>query len=329
LTIAPAQILEANRSYKGGWPFSLFLPPEEFPMTTFAKSNGFPGVLAGVKLLGEVITWSCNGVTIRHLDLITALRDADLDESVARELAPRHAFSRACRKLSEARIIRQVAEDETTIHFQFTSEHKEGDRYSYDFETLLTLTKATGKVTCDIAGLATLAQEHLDHCIQARTGSDVTRIVQRLFERKADLFPIREKGGAYFVPQEHVGFVDQVQAFLGKINGRMQRYPVPAGTPEGDRSVKESVAAALSALIAEHEAAIGSFGEDTRSVTLERAAERIRLTRHKIEAYACYLGEERDRLNRDVAAASARLRARVEELATIRSGEAASLTIPA
>jgi hypothetical protein len=143
-------------------------------MTTLAKSNGFPGVLAGVKLLGEVITWSCNGVTIRHLDLITALRDADLDESVARELAPRHAFSRACRKLSEARIIRQVAEDEATIHFQFTSEHKEGDRYSYDFETLLTLTKATGKVTCDIAGLATLAQENLDHCIQARTGSDVT-----------------------------------------------------------------------------------------------------------------------------------------------------------
>jgi hypothetical protein len=156
-----------------------------------------------------------------------------------------------------------------------------------------------------------------------------TGIVQRLFERRADLFPIREKGGAYFVPQEHVGFVDQVQAFLGKINGRMQRYPVPAGTPEGDRSVKESVAAALSALIAEHEAAIASFGEDTRSVTLERAAERIRLTRYKIEAYACYLGEERDRLNRDVAAASARLRARVEELATFRSGEDASVAIPA
>ena len=32
----------------------------------------------------------------------------------------------------------------------------------------------------------------------ARTGSDVTRGVQRLFERRADLFPIRESGGVYF-----------------------------------------------------------------------------------------------------------------------------------
>src|SRR5262249_32983044 len=64
-------------------------------------------------------------------------------------------------------------------------------------------------------GLATLAQEELDRCIEARTGGDVTRIVQRLFERQADLFPIRPAGGAYFTPQEHAAFVDKVQCFLG------------------------------------------------------------------------------------------------------------------
>jgi hypothetical protein len=292
-------------------------------MTTLTRTNGFPGVLAGGKLLGEVITWNCTGVLIRHRDLIDALRDAGLDETVARELAPRHAFARACKKLSEARIIRQVAEDDQVIRFQFTAEHRDGDRFTYDLETMLTLDKATGRVSCDLPGLATLAQEHLDHCLQARTGGDITRIVQRLFERRADLFPIRDKGGAYFVPQEHVGFVDRVQAFLGQINGRLARFPVPAGTPEGDRSVKESVAAGLSALITEHEAAIASFGADTRADTLQRAAERIRLTRHKIEAYACYLAEERARLERELASASARLRARVEELATLRAEEVA------
>jgi hypothetical protein len=283
-------------------------------MTTLTNPNGFPGVTAGVKLLGEVITWTCSGVVIRHIDLIEALRDADLDESVARELAPRHAFSRACKKLSEARIIRRVNENATVITFQFTAEHRAGNHFTYDLETMLTLDKATGKVTCDLAGLATLAQEHLDHCLQARTGSDVTRIVQRLFERRADLFPIRERGGAYFVPQEHVPFVDRVQLFLGKINGRLARFPVPAGTPEGDRSVKESVAAGLSELIAEHEAAIASFGEDTRADTLQRAAERIRLTRFKIEVYAKYLQGEHDRLERELNDASARLRTRVAEL---------------
>jgi hypothetical protein len=273
-------------------------------------------VTPGTRLLGEVISWTCSGVAINHLDLIAALRDAGLDESVARELAPRHAFARACRKLARERIIRQVSEDSKAIVFQFTSERKEDDRFTYELETLLTLEKDSGKVTCPLPGLAALAQEELDRCIAARTGGDVTRIVQRLFERRADLFPIRQKGGAYFVPQEHADFVDKAQRFLGKLNGQMLRFPVPSGTNHGDRSVKDAVASGLSSLIEDHRRAVAEFGADTRESTLERAAERIRLTRFKVQTYSAYLAEERDRLERDLAHAAAELRRKVEQLAT-------------
>src|SRR5262249_25356441 len=121
------------------------------------------GLLAaeGARLLGEIITWSCGGLTVRHLDLVGALRSSGLEEGVARELAPRHAFSRACKKLAQARIIRQLREDKDALTFQFTAERREDGVYSYDFETLLTLDKAKGKVSCPLAGLATLAQEEL------------------------------------------------------------------------------------------------------------------------------------------------------------------------
>lgn len=287
-------------------------------MKTLGKVNGLLTPAEGMPLLGEIVTWTCSGATVRYSDLIAALRDCRLDDSVARELAPRHAFTRACKKLAQQRIIRQVAEDATTIRFQFTAEQREGDRYSYDFETLLTLEKATGKVTCDLAGLATLAQEELDRCIQIRTGSDLTRIIQKLFERTADLFPIREQGGAYFCPQEHVDLLEKVQCFLGRLNGRMQRFPIPAGTPHGDRSVKESVAAGLKALITAHEEAVERFGDDTRPDTLERAAERIRQTRFKVEAYAAYLAEERERLDRELSMAARKLRSKVESIAAGR-----------
>jgi len=273
------------------------------------------GVHADAALLGEVITWSCSGVRVRHADLIAALRSCGLDESAAREIAPRHAFTRACKKLSERRIIRQVGEDAARITFQFTSEEREGDRFRYDLEAVLTLEKATGKVSCDLEGLATLAQEALDDCTEARGGADVTRVIQKLFERNADLFPIREFGGVYFVPSEHAPFLDRVDRFVRRLNGGMRRFPVPAGTPHGDRSVREAVAAGIEALVAEHAAAVESFGSDTRAGTVERAAERIKLTRFKVEAYAAYLGEERDRLDRDLNAASRRLRQRVEEMA--------------
>jgi hypothetical protein len=274
----------------------------------------FP-LAAGTRLLGEVIAWTCSGVSVTHPALLAALREAGLDESVARELAPKHAFTRACRRLSDARIIRQVAEDEATVRFQFTAEHRAGDRIEYELETMLTLDKKTGKVTCDLPGLATLAQEELDRATDARSGGDVTRVIQKLFDRHADLFPVRPQGGCYFTPARHAGFVDRVQAMLGRLTGQILRFPVPAGTAEGDRSVKESVAAGLAQLIDEHRKAVAAFGEDTRPDTLQRAADRIRQTRLKVEAYAELLADEKSKLDRAVAAARDELRGKVGHLA--------------
>ncbi len=274
---------------------------------------------AGTPLLGEIITWTCSGVTVQYHDLIAALKDAGLDESVARELAPRHAFTRACKKLSDQRIIRPVAEDEATVTFQFTAETRRTDRIEYELETMLTLDKKTGAVSCDLPGLATLAQEELDRCVAVRTGGDLTRVIQKLFERHADLFSIRPQGGAYFTPAQHAPFVDRVQRLLGRLNGQVLRFPVPAGTPEGDRSVKESVAAGLATLIEEHRRAVETFGVDTREDTLQRAAEKIHTTRLKIEGYAELLADEKARLDRAVALARAELRAKVEQLATVPS----------
>jgi uncharacterized protein DUF6744 len=272
-------------------------------------------VPTGTKLLGEVITWACSRTTVRHADLVDALRSAGLDESVARDLAPRHAFTRACRKLARERIIRQVAEDADAVTFQFTQECRHGDRFEYELETMLTLDKKSGAVACDLPGLATLAQEEVDRCVAHRTGGDVTRVIQRLFERTADLFPIREAGGAYFVPAQHVAFVDRVQSFLGRLNGRLGRFPVSAGTPDGDRSVREAVASGLAALITEYRQGVAEFDADTRPGTVERVAEKIRRTKYKVEAYAQFLAEERDKLERDLAEAQQELRARVETLA--------------
>jgi len=275
----------------------------------------FP-VAAGTPLLGEVIAWACAGVTVTHAALVAALADAGLDPAVARELAPKHAFTRACKKLSDRRIIRQVAEDEAAVTFQFTAESRDGDKYEYALETMLALDKRTGTVTCALPGLATLAQEELDRAIDARSGADVTRVIQKLFERHADLFPVRPQGGVYFTPARHAAFVDRVQTMLGRLNGQILRFPVPAGTAEGDRSVKDAVAAGLAALIDEHRKAVAQFGTDTREDTLRRAAERIRTTQFKLEAYAALLLDQKARLDRELEAARGELRHAVERLAT-------------
>lgn len=279
-------------------------------------------VEAGQRLLGEVIAWSCTGIAVPYSLLVQHLKDCGLDEKVARELAPRHAFARACRKLSEARIINQLEESEEVISFQFTKERKEEDRFQYDYETVLYLSKKSGKVTGEKFELVDKAQTELDHAIGVRSGSDITRITQRLFDRrKADLFPIRDQGGVYFVAALHLSFVEQVQQFLAQLGARMKRLPIAAGTPQGDTSVRDSVKEGLAAVIAEHEDAIAAFGEDTRPDTYERAAQRIRETRFKIEVYAEYLGSQKEGLEAALAGASLKLK---EKVATLAQQAAAS-----
>lgn len=268
----------------------------------------------GTKLHGEIVCWNIEGVKVRYADLLSALHECGLDGGVARELLPRHAFARACKKLETNRIIRMVNETEDELHFQFTAERKEDDRYEYTFETMLKLLKKTGKVTGEMPGLVTHAQELLNEAISVRTGGDITRVVQKLFERKADLFPIRPQGGAYFVPQTHADFLAAIQRFLGIVGGQMWRFPVPAGTPHGDASVKDAVEKGLGELIEEHRKAVAEFSTDTRESTLERAAEKIRNTKFKIQAYAEYLGAAKEGLMEQLAEAQEELRKKITEL---------------
>ena len=92
--------------------------------------------------------------------------------------------------------------------------------------------------------------------------------------------------------------------------------PVPAGTPHGDRSVKEAVENGLHDLIEEHRKAVAEFTTDTRESTVERAAERIRQTRFKVQAYAEYLGAAKEGLLGQLADAQDELRKKVAELGT-------------
>ena len=241
------------------------------------------------KMLGEIITWKIQGVAISHADLISGLMASDLDCDVAKELAPRNAFARACSKLDSERIIRKVAEDHVTITFQFTREALEEGKFSYHFESLLFLNKYSGGITSENLELEQLAKEEFSRCMEARTANDVTRLVQRLFERHADLFSIRDQGGVYFVPEVHHDFIVKVERFVKNIGGSLQRFPIPAGSPQGDRAVQEAVAHGLQTIIDEHLQAVQKFGEDTRPDTLRRAEEKVRATKLKIEGYSFYL----------------------------------------
>ena len=269
----------------------------------------------GMELLGEIVSWNCSGVSLTRSELVEALKAARLDPDVVAEMPLHSAFNRACKNLGQRRVIRKLAEDPEVLSYQFTSEARESDLFSYHTEAVLNIDKSSYVVSCDVKEIEVAVQKELIAELGIRRAGDLSKIILKLLEQKSGLFPVRPSGGCYLVMAEHSDFLDSLEVFTEKAGGRLLRFPFPAGSKSGDQSVKLTIASALSALINEYSNSIDNFGSDTRGATLEKAADHIRQARFKVEAYSSYLEDERSKLDAMLAGASERLKEKVSAIA--------------
>lgn len=270
-------------------------------------------------LSGWIVSWTMKGGETKFSLLKSALSAAGLDPSIVNERKPKHAFSRACRKLADERVIDVFKEDDAEIEFQFTARSKDATEIRYKKETMLTLNKTTGDISCPKAELQKLAKEQFDEAMETWTTSDVTRIVQELFDQQADLFRTSDNGGTYFVPQMYAGFLGNVHTFLQQLGRGLRRWPVASGTAEGDRSITEIVTSSIAETVAELKEAVESFGLDTRTDVLERRAEQIKRARFKVECYAAFLSEAQGELKGTLEEAGKKLAQTIEEVSKARA----------
>ena len=257
--------------------------------------------LSELPTLGEVISWSMlenRGLKNSHSEVVKALQSNSLDESVARKILPSQAFSRACQRLKEGRVIDVLGESTDDILFQFSRKklvddtEEDGKELEYKKEVKVLLEKGTGKLLCKDPAVLEKAQKELDRCLEERTTGDISGILNRLFQTNSDLIPIGV--GVYFVPKEHTPFTERVQGFLTFLNRKMIRLPIPEGTAVGDKSVQEVVENHLETAISEMEGAVNSFTTTTREATLSTMADKINSSRMRAEAYSCYLKDRSD-----------------------------------
>src|SRR5574338_62724 len=244
------------------------------------------------KISGFIVAWNMAGLKVKFEDVTNALVAARLDTSKAKELAPRHAWTRACRKLEKNRVIKETMKDGDLVYYQFTQEVVNGENVDYVKEDTIVLNQKTGNVvTRGSAELQAQAQALLNECISIRTGADLGGLVQKIFEGTADLIPVRDQGGCYIVPGDKNEFLGKIDTFVRALGGSLRRFPILEGTESGKESIKECMNVWIENLIGEHAKAVEEFGEDTKDGTIKRRVARIRETRLKVEAYAEHLQE--------------------------------------
>lgn len=267
------------------------------------------------ELLGEIVSWDMYGRELSYAEVQDALRVAGLDPDFAAELSTRSAFTRACKHLKDNRQIDKVKSKAGMITFQFTKKVLDGEEYEFDRECRVEVDTDTGKVSCDEKpDLAQQAQELLNHAMQTRNASDITRIIQSLFRSQADLYAINRKGAAYFCPEKFRPFTAQVEQFVRAMGGQISRFPVPMGTEHGNASVRDAVSTGLSTLLGELNEAVDGWDDKTRESTMEKVQARYEQVSAKVDAYAEYLLGAQEGLMEQLEAAKARMVDRIMEL---------------
>lgn len=248
--------------------------------------------------IGFIVSWHVPAI-VKLADLRQGLVNAHLDASeLAPDLQPRSLVSRSAALIAKTRSskdVKRLARPVAPKARQITREEHGGfDTLSYTRETGIQYDDTANRLTCDdpTVDVDATARE-ID---ETRTASDVTRVMQRIVDGAgSDLIPVREQGGAYFIPAGS-GVIGQMDTVLQAIGGNLSRFACTIGHGS-EASVANVITDYMLKQIGELKQAVEELNEtgiraDVKSRRLTRVAE----LRERIYAYRTLIGAQEQTL---------------------------------
>jgi hypothetical protein len=243
------------------------------------------------------------------------LRKAGLSEKLAPDMSKRNALSRALQEMKKGRVIRELRKEEKWLYFQLTAESISETEATYTKEAELKLDVETGAVFCIKDEIRIKAQASLNEHLHKRLARDVTSLVQRVYDdESADLIPIRDAGGAYFVPDLHADLVNKTKILLLEIDGKLNQWSVRLGHSDTDATLAESMSDYMIGLVKEFKESIDSLSSESRSDVKDRRQGRIREIRQKLECYRGIMAGFADKIGEEIDAADQELLTKLSAL---------------
>lgn len=239
---------------------------------------------------GNIASWESPKDEVQFDDLRRALDRNGFDEELAKEMAPRNAFSRACKQMKEARVIDKVEETGDEIKFQLTKKSLVGTELEYTKECDLYLNKDSGRVHGTDDQLALHAESLVIHHQSVRCSADITRLIQKIFDTQGgDLVPVRKQGGIYFVPHTHTELIHRVGSLMAALGGSLNLFAIDAEDEKTKESVANQMTDHLLNLIGEFKDSCRGITDETGQAVIERRCETAKEIRGKLESYQSLL----------------------------------------
>lgn len=266
--------------------------------------------------VGYIISWQVPS-TVQLSALRDGLVKAGLDPiEFAPDLRPVSLVARSAGLIAKSmtgKDTKRMARRFEHAKRQITAEVHDPSGLTYHRDFGVEFEPLTGKVVLDNgASIGNVQQEIED----TRRAGDVTRIVQRIVEGAgSDLIPVREQGGAYFVPAGH-SVIKQVRTVIEGIGGRLAQFGCTIGHGDAADQTGASVANVITDYllkqIADLREAVAELNEkgirsNVKSARLTRVAD----LKDRIAAYTDLLGTQTETLTSALNKAEAALLAKL------------------
>jgi hypothetical protein len=264
--------------------------------------------------IGFIISWSVPAV-VAVGDLRNGITQAGLDPlDLAPDLRPASLVARSASfiaRTTSGKDQKKLARKLDHMTRQITREDATPGSLTYTREAGIAYDDATGKLATDDPTIGATLDQTAQHILDTRTASDVTRIVQRIVEGAgSDLIPVREQGGAYFVPQG-AGIIPRIRIVLEAIGGGLTMFACTLGHGS-EASVANTITDYMLKQIAELQQSVEELNEkgiraDVKSRRLTRVAE----LRERVGAYAALVTTQGSKLTEAIDRAEAALLAKL------------------
>lgn len=261
---------------------------------------------------GFIVSWHVPA-TVELSALRESLKQAGLDPDLAPDLKPAALMARTAgfiAKLTSDDVSKKLSRPSGHGARQITREEAHGDDLAYTKEASVSL-DANGLVTCDDPTIAQMLPSSTSTVYSTRTASDVTRIVQKVVESVgSDLIPVREQGGAYFIPSGNA-VINQVGSLLEGIGGSLSTFACTIGHGS-DASIANVIADYMLKQIGDLKTSIDDLNEaGIRSDVKSRRLSRVAELRERLGAYSTLISTQGERLSTALNVAEATLLAKL------------------
>lgn len=193
-------------------------------------------------MLGKLVMWKVKESKVTRQTLVNAFYNNNIpNDFMPREISNAQAFRRALRIVEKQScsgerykglVITKILEDQARIIFEIH------EREINDVTETVSIQQAEKIVFNKSANsyeygshYADAIQDLLAECQNFYTSSNIRTIVTRLINDHITAIPLRERGGAYFVPANKMSFLNNIDQFIkDTTDGGLTMFPIY--TPE-------------------------------------------------------------------------------------------------